>query len=211
MFTSLLTGLSNAVSASERGDANALVLTVRWIGAATGTALLGVVVQSGVSAGQLPGASAYSDAFWIEAAVVALGALACVVLLREPREAKRHATPPHQAALLAGGPRAPHCREQPRRRVRILLDRGAAPPDRQPGQRPEQDRRPDPEGEEGERSVDPVTIHAKFIPKKPVTKVSGRKIVATTVSQYMVSLRRRSTSLAIESDAESIASVSRLS
>ena len=90
MFTSLLTGLSNAVSASERGDANALVLTVRWIGAATGTAVLGVVVQSGLSAGQLPGASAYSDAFWIEAAVVALGALACVVLLREPREAKRH-------------------------------------------------------------------------------------------------------------------------
>ncbi len=73
MFTSLLTGLSNAVSASERGDANALVLTVRWIGAATGTALLGVVVHSGLSAGQLPGASAYSDAFWIEAAVVALG------------------------------------------------------------------------------------------------------------------------------------------
>ncbi len=56
-----------------------------------------------------------------------------------------------------------------------------------------------------------VTIHSKFIPKKPVTKVSGRKIVATTVSQYMVSLRRRSTSLAIESAAESIASVSRLS
>ena len=37
MFTSLLTGLSNAVSAEERGDANALVLTVRWIGAAVGT------------------------------------------------------------------------------------------------------------------------------------------------------------------------------
>lgn len=33
MFTSLLTGLSNAVAAEERGDANALVLTVRWIGA----------------------------------------------------------------------------------------------------------------------------------------------------------------------------------
>ncbi len=97
MFTSLLTGLSNAVSASERGDANALVLTVRWVGAATGTAVLGVAVQNGVSAGQLPGASAYSDAFWIEAAVVALGALACVVLLRERsgerRLAHRHTRP----------------------------------------------------------------------------------------------------------------------
>ena len=98
MFTSLLTGLANAVSASERGDANALVLTVRWIGAATGTAVLGVVVQNGVSAGQLPGASAYASAFWIEAAVVALGALACVVLLRErggERRLAHHLTRPH--------------------------------------------------------------------------------------------------------------------
>ncbi len=47
MFTSLLTDLSNEVAAGERGDANALVLTVRWIGAAAGTMILGVVIHAG--------------------------------------------------------------------------------------------------------------------------------------------------------------------
>ena len=51
MFTSLLTGLSNEVPAAQRGDANALVLTVRWIGAAAGTMVLGVVVHSEAGAG----------------------------------------------------------------------------------------------------------------------------------------------------------------
>ena len=88
MFTSLLTGLANAVSASERGDANALVLTVRWIGAATGTMVLGVVVYGGVSAGAQPGVSAYADAFWVEAAMALLGAAACVFMLREVPRAK---------------------------------------------------------------------------------------------------------------------------
>ncbi len=92
MFTSLLTGLANAVSASERGDANALVLTVRWIGAATGTMVLGVVVHGGVAAGAQPGASAYADAFWVEAGMALLGCLACVFMLRgAPRpERSRH-------------------------------------------------------------------------------------------------------------------------
>ena len=53
MFTSLLTDLSNEVAAEERGDANALVLTVRWIGAAAGTMVLGVVIHSGE--GPVPG------------------------------------------------------------------------------------------------------------------------------------------------------------
>ena len=44
------------------------------------------------------------------------------------------------------------------------------------------------------------------MPKNPVMNVSGRKIVATTVSQYDVSLRRRSINLANESEAASIAS-----
>ena len=57
MFTSLLTGLSNAVGAEERGDANALVLTVRWVGAAAGTMVLGVIILSGDSA--VPSASRY--------------------------------------------------------------------------------------------------------------------------------------------------------
>ena len=55
------------------------------------------------------------------------------------------------------------------------------------------------------------TSQSKFIPKKPVRKVSGRKIVATTVSQYIVSFMRRSISCAIESAAASIPSTSRLS
>ena len=55
------------------------------------------------------------------------------------------------------------------------------------------------------------TSQPKFIPKKPVRKVSGRKIVATTVSQYIVSFIRRSISFAIESAAASIPSISRLS
>ncbi len=81
MFTSLLTGLSNAVEADERGDANALVLTVRWIGAAAGTMVLGVVVYSG--GGATPDASPYAIAFTILAGMALAGALACAALLRE--------------------------------------------------------------------------------------------------------------------------------
>ena len=44
------------------------------------------------------------------------------------------------------------------------------------------------------------------MPKKPVMKVSGRKIVATTVSQYEVSFSLRSISVAIAFAAASIAS-----
>ncbi len=85
MFTSLLTGLSNAVAAEERGDANALVLTVRWIGAAAGTMVLGVVIHStGGGGAVVPTASPYADAFVILAAVALAGAVACAVLLREP-------------------------------------------------------------------------------------------------------------------------------
>jgi EmrB/QacA subfamily drug resistance transporter len=81
MFTSLLTGLSNAVAAEERGDANALVLTVRWIGAAAGTMVLGVVIHSGE--GATPTASPYATAFTILAGLALAGALACAALLRE--------------------------------------------------------------------------------------------------------------------------------
>ena len=83
MFTSLLTGLSNAVSAEERGDANALVLTVRWIGAAAGTMVLGVVIHTaaGGGAAPMPTASPYETAFTVEACVALLGAFACAFLL----------------------------------------------------------------------------------------------------------------------------------
>ena len=62
MFTSLLTGLSNAVAADERGDANALVLTVRWIGAAAGTMALGVIVYAGGTV--VTDASPYAQLSW---------------------------------------------------------------------------------------------------------------------------------------------------
>jgi MFS family permease len=81
MFTSLLTGLANAVEAEERGDANALVLTVRWIGAAVGTMVLGLVVYAGGEA--TPSASPYATAFAILAAAALAGAVACAALLRE--------------------------------------------------------------------------------------------------------------------------------
>ncbi|HEX7279103.1 MAG TPA: MFS transporter [Solirubrobacterales bacterium] len=84
MFTSLLTGLANAVSASERGDANALVLTVRWIGAAAGTMVLGLVIHA--DEGLVPSAAPYATAMAILSAMALLGALACAVLLR-PRPA----------------------------------------------------------------------------------------------------------------------------
>ena len=58
--------------------------------------------------------------------------------------------------------------------------------------------------------VDLTLIHSKFMPKKPVMKVSGRKMVATTVSQYEVSFQVGSMSVAIESAAASIASTRRL-
>jgi MFS family permease len=96
MFTSLLTGLSNAVAAEERGDANALVLTVRWIGAAAGTMVLGVVVYSGGEA--TPTASPYETAFTILACVALAGGLACFFLLRdrEPEaRPERHHFRPH--------------------------------------------------------------------------------------------------------------------
>ena len=90
MFTSLLTGLSNAVDADERGDANALVLTVRWVGAAAGTMVLGVVIRTAGGGAEFPGASAYSAAFAVEAGVVLLGGLACALLLRDPPSRGRH-------------------------------------------------------------------------------------------------------------------------
>lgn len=79
MFTSLLTGLSNAVAAEERGDANALVLAVRWIGAAAGTMVLGVVIHSGE--GATPTAAPYATAFAILSAAALAGGLACALLL----------------------------------------------------------------------------------------------------------------------------------
>jgi MFS family permease len=87
MFTSLLTGLSNAVAAEERGDANALVLTVRWIGAAAGTMVLGVVIHSGE--GATPTASPYATAFTILAGMALAGAAACFLLLRDRRAVAR--------------------------------------------------------------------------------------------------------------------------
>ncbi len=98
MFTSLLTGLSNAVAAEERGDANALVLTVRWIGAAAGTMALGVVLRSAGGDAEFPDASAYSAVFLVEACVVLLGGLACAFLLRDPpaeKRPRRHHFRPH--------------------------------------------------------------------------------------------------------------------
>jgi EmrB/QacA subfamily drug resistance transporter len=88
MFTSLLTGLSNAVEADERGDANALVLTVRWIGAAAGTMVTGVIIHSADDVGGVPPVSAYATAFVVLAAVALAGALVCVFLLRD-RPAER--------------------------------------------------------------------------------------------------------------------------
>lgn len=81
MFTSLLTGLANAVSAEERGDANALVLTVRWVGAAVGTMALGLVIHSGETL--VPSPDPYATAMAITAGVTLLGALACAFVLRE--------------------------------------------------------------------------------------------------------------------------------
>jgi MFS family permease len=97
MFTSLLTGLSNAVSAEERGDANALVLTVRWIGAAAGAMVLGVIVYSD-GAAAAPTASPYSTAFAVLAAAALAGGLACALLLRDPppeRRPRHHHFRPH--------------------------------------------------------------------------------------------------------------------
>jgi MFS family permease len=82
MFTSLLTGLANAVAAEERGDANALVLTVRWIGAATGTMVLGVVIHSGGGT-VVTDASPYATAFLVLAVAALGGALACALMLRD--------------------------------------------------------------------------------------------------------------------------------
>ena len=84
MFTSLLTDLSNVVSAEERGDANALVLTVRWIGAAAGTMVLGVVIHSG-EGGLVPEAGPYAAAIAILACMCLFGAVACAVFLRPSR------------------------------------------------------------------------------------------------------------------------------
>jgi MFS family permease len=82
MFTSLLTGLSNAVPAEERGDANALVLTVRWIGAAVGTMVLGLVIHSGNET-VVTNPDPYAKAFLILAGAALLGAIACALLLRQ--------------------------------------------------------------------------------------------------------------------------------
>jgi MFS family permease len=93
MFTSLLTGLSNAVVPEERGDANALVLTVRWIGAAAGTMVGGVIIHAGATPGRVPGAEPYATVFTVLVCMTLVGALACAVLLRgEPQPDPK---PPH--------------------------------------------------------------------------------------------------------------------
>jgi MFS family permease len=97
MFTSLLTGLSNAVAADERGDANALVLTVRWIGAAAGTMVCGVIIHSGEAPGHLPGPGPYAIVFTVLVGVTLLGALACAVQLRGERQPQEAPKPPHPA------------------------------------------------------------------------------------------------------------------
>jgi MFS family permease len=84
MFTALLTGLANAVSAEERGDANALVLTVRWIGAAAATMILGFVIHSGE--GLVPSAGPYAAAMATLSGAALSGALACALLLRPKRD-----------------------------------------------------------------------------------------------------------------------------
>ena len=115
-----------------------------------------------------------------------------------------------RATATAASGAAAAARQQPFERVLVGLDRGAprriATQTARPSTRPRS-----PSEEEGGSVSIWSTIQAKFIPKKPVTKVSGRKIVATTVSQYMVSLSRRSISFAIESAAASIAATSRFS
>jgi hypothetical protein len=83
MFTSLLTGLSNAVGAEERGDANALVLTVRWIGRPPGRWCSAWSSTSGE--GATPTASPYATAFAILAALALAGAIACAALLGKDR------------------------------------------------------------------------------------------------------------------------------
>jgi EmrB/QacA subfamily drug resistance transporter len=92
MFTSLLTALSNAVGAQERGDANALVLTVRWVGAAAGTMVLGVIIHAGTTSPAVPTAGPYSTAFTVLAVTSVAGALVCAVMLREraPDLAPKH-------------------------------------------------------------------------------------------------------------------------
>ena len=98
MFTSLLTGLSNAVEADERGDANALVLTVRWIGAAAGTMVLGVIIHSGGGSVAVPTASAYATAFAVIAVTSLAGAVVCAFMLRDPppeQRPKHHHFRPH--------------------------------------------------------------------------------------------------------------------
>ncbi len=87
MFTSLLTGLANAVSAEERGDANALVLTVRWVGAAVGTMALGLVIHSGETL--VPSPDPYATAMAIAAGMSLLGGLACAVVLQGPSAAEK--------------------------------------------------------------------------------------------------------------------------
>jgi len=93
MFTSLLTGLSNAVDAGERGDANALVLTVRWIGAAAGTMVLGVLIHAGQRSATVPSAAPYATAFGVLAAASLVGAVACALLLRDPQADERRKRP----------------------------------------------------------------------------------------------------------------------
>ncbi len=89
MFTSLLTALSNEVSAEERGDANALILTLRWIGAAVGTMALGVVIHTEGGGAAVPSASPYATAFFLLAVASLAGALACALLLRGDAAEKR--------------------------------------------------------------------------------------------------------------------------
>jgi predicted MFS family arabinose efflux permease len=98
MFTALLTALSNAVDADERGDANALVLTIRWIGAAAGTMVLGVVIHSTETGAGIPTDSGYSTAFLVAAGAALVGVLACATLLHDPppgKQRKQHHFRPH--------------------------------------------------------------------------------------------------------------------
>lgn len=91
IFAPSFSGATSGVAPQDSGVASAMVNTSQQVGGAVGTALLSTVVASGAASflADNPGAdprvaavSGYVGAFWTAAAIFAVGALVCGLLLR---------------------------------------------------------------------------------------------------------------------------------
>src|SRR5262249_4368736 len=90
-FASMVNVIVEAVRPEETGVATGMDVIFRNVGGAMGGQISASILTAGAAAGQLPGESAFVDAFWLAAAMLALGFAATLLV---PRRRPLSATAP---------------------------------------------------------------------------------------------------------------------